>query len=95
MNRIYEAIAETVKKTNMLKLVTGLATIGVFVFHAITLVFIEIPERNETLFTHMMGIVEGAFIGNLCAYYFGSSKKEHDLTNDNRPESTIPSTDKP
>jgi hypothetical protein len=74
------------KNVNLLKMITGFAIIAVFIFHAIALVYIEIPERNETLFTHMMGMVEGAFIGNLCAYYFGSSKKEHDLVNDTRSE---------
>ena len=75
---------DLLKRTNILKLLTGLAIIGIFCFVVVALTYIEIPAKNELIFTHLIGIIEGAFVGNLCAYYFGSSKKEHDLTNDNR-----------
>jgi len=90
-----EDFADIIKKTNLLKLITGFAIIGIFVFIVIALTYIEIPERNKEIFIHLIGIIEGAFVGNLCAYYFGSSKKEHDLSNDNRPVPPPVTPDKP
>lgn len=88
-----DEIVKLITKTNILKLLTGLSIVGSFSFVVVALVFKELPEKNREIFIHIIGLIEGAFVGNLVSYYFGSSKKEHDLTNDNREPSKPP--DKP
>lgn len=63
---------------NILYTMTGVSVIGAFIFVAWVLAFHDIPEHNRELFIHLMGIIEGAFVGGLVATFFGSSKKEHD-----------------
>lgn len=54
--------------------VTGLASFIVMVFAVIW-----IPSvRDNDLFVHLMGIIEGVVITSLFAYYFGSSKSSSD-----------------
>lgn len=67
-------------KGNPLYYATGLAVIGAFIFVAWVLAFHEIPDTNRELFIHLMGIIEGAFVGGIVSSFFGSSKKEHDHT---------------
>jgi hypothetical protein len=62
----------------LLYTVTGFSVITSFIFVGWVLAFHEIPEKNRELFIHLMGIIEGAFVGGLVATFFGSSKKEHD-----------------
>lgn len=89
-----DEIVKIITRTNILKLLTGVSIVAAFSFVVVALVFKEIPDKNREIFIHIIGLIEGAFVGNLCAYYFGSSKKEHDLTNDNRTPPTAP-PDKP
>jgi hypothetical protein len=42
------------------------------------LVFHEIPEANREIFIHLLGIIEGAFVGNLVNHFFGSSNNKPD-----------------
>lgn len=86
-------IFEFIKRSNVLKLITGLTILAAFIFQVIGLMFIEIPEANRDSVLRLSGLIDAAFIGGLVQYYFGSSKKEHDLTNDNRDPAKP--TDKP
>lgn len=53
--------------------VTGI--IGLLSFILIVCSVIWIPSvKNNELFIHLMGMVEGVVIGNIFAYYYGSSK---------------------
>lgn len=76
-------------KGNPLYYATGLAVISAFVFIVLVLAFHEIPETNRELFIHLMGIIEGAFVGGLVASFFGSSKKEHEHIDVNSETSSI------
>jgi hypothetical protein len=49
-----------------------------FIVYAIT--FIDIPEKNENLFIHLVGIVEGAIFLKIFTFFFGSSKGSKDKT---------------
>lgn len=42
-----------------------------FIVYAIT--FIEVPAENKDLFTHLVGIVEGAIFIKIFTFFFGSS----------------------
>jgi len=45
-----------------------------FLFLVTTIVFREVPEHNETIFTHLIGIVEGVAL-MIFSFYFGGIKK--------------------
>jgi hypothetical protein len=58
---------------------TGYTVLASFMFVLVALIFISIPEANREIFIHALGIIEGAFVGNLVNHFFGSaanSKKE-------------------
>lgn len=57
---------------------TGYTVLASFMFVIVALIFISIPEANREIFIHALGIIEGAFVGNMVNHFFGSSnnKKE-------------------
>jgi hypothetical protein len=77
---------------NPLYYATGLSVISAFVFVVFVLAFHEIPKDNRELFIHLMGIIEGAFVGGIVSSFFGSSKREHD-THDADSQVTITKTE--
>ena len=50
----------------------AIAAIGIFGFLVWTLLKAEVPEKNEILVVHTLGIIEGIIV-SLFSYYFGSS----------------------
>lgn len=54
---------------------TGYTVLISFLFVIVCLIFISIPEANREIFIHALGIIEGAFVGNLVNHFFGSSSK--------------------
>ena len=46
--------------------------LGIFGYLVYSLLYIEIPEKNEGLIIHTLGIIEGIVV-SLFSYYFGSS----------------------
>lgn len=76
-------------KGNPLYYATGAAVIFSFIFVALVLSFHDIPKENRELFIHLMGIIEGAFVGGVVSSFFGSSKKEHDQSVDQTTEISI------
>lgn len=54
---------------------TGYTVLASFLFVIVALIFISIPEANREIFIHALGIIEGAFVGNLVNHFFGSSSK--------------------
>jgi hypothetical protein len=46
-----------------------------FLFTIYAVVYIESVRENE-LFIHLMGMIEGVVIGNIFAYYYGASVKK-------------------
>lgn len=65
-------------KHNLLYILTGLCILGSFIFSLWVLAFHEIPTTNRELFVHVLGMIDGAFVGALVATFFGSSKKDHE-----------------
>jgi len=60
---------------------TGYTVLVSFLFVIVALIFISIPEPNREIFIHALGIIEGAFVGNLVNHFFGSAangKKQND-----------------
>jgi len=67
--------AEFVKATghiDFLMWFLALAAIAIFAFLVWTLLKSEVPEKNEILVVHTLGIIEGIIV-SLFSYYFGSS----------------------
>jgi len=67
--------AEFVKATghiDWLMWFLALAAIAIFAFLVWTLLKSEVPEKNEILVVHTLGIIEGIIV-SLFSYYFGSS----------------------
>ena len=55
--------------------VTGVVGLTCFVFIIYSVVYIPGVLDNE-LFIHLMGMVEGVVIGNIFAFYYGTSSKK-------------------
>ena len=55
--------------------VTGVVGLTCFVFIIYSVVYIPEVLDNE-LFIHLMGMVEGVVIGNIFAFYYGTSSKK-------------------
>jgi hypothetical protein len=56
--------------------VTGVIGLSCFVFIIYSVVYIPEVLDNE-LFIHLMGMVEGVVIGNIFAFYYGTSSKKY------------------
>ena len=54
---------------------TGVVGLLCFVFIVYSVVYIPDVLHNE-LFVHLMGMVEGVVIGNIFAFYYGTSSKK-------------------
>jgi hypothetical protein len=76
-------------KHNLLYILTGLSILGSFGFSVWVLAFHEIPDNNRELFIHVLGMIDGAFVGALVATFFGSSKKDHEPTTTTRTTQTF------
>lgn len=61
---LYQATGYTV-------LTSWFLVIGALLFH-------EVPEANREIFIHLLGIIEGAFVGNMVNHFFGSSSKSQE-----------------
>lgn len=57
--------------------VTGLVGLASFMIMIFAVIFIEDVQRND-LFIHLIGMIEGVVIGNIFAYYYGTSKSSKD-----------------
>jgi hypothetical protein len=53
---------------------TGYTVLLAFLLVEFSIIFLPIPQDNRELFVHLIGMVEGAFVGGLVFYYFGASK---------------------
>jgi len=66
-------VAEAGKKDHLM-FITGIVGLLSFVFMIYATVY-EPEVRDNDLFVHLMGMIEGIVVSNLFAYYFGSSYK--------------------
>lgn len=62
---------------DIMMMVAGGVALFAFLLVLITVLFIDIPEKNEKLVYHVLGITEGVAI-SVFTYYFGSSKGSAD-----------------
>ena len=54
---------------------TGIIGLGSFVFLIYAVVYVDGITDND-LFIHLLGMVEGVVIGNIFAYYYGTSSQD-------------------
>ena len=57
--------------------ITGVVGLTAFLFLVGTIVFLEVPESNEKIFLHLIGIVEGVAL-MIFSFYFGGIRKGDD-----------------
>lgn len=55
---------------------TGIISLGAFVFIVYAIVYKEIPEDNNDVWIHLIGIVEGVVM-SIVMYFFGSTMKKN------------------
>ena len=58
---------------------TGIVCLSAFALIVYAIVYMRIPEDNQELFIHLVGLVEGAVL-TIIAYYYGTSKSSKDKT---------------
>ena len=68
-------VAKATGKQDWMMVITGLVGLLCFLFTIYAVVYIESVRENE-LFIHLMGMIEGVVIGNIFAYYYGASVKK-------------------
>jgi hypothetical protein len=59
-------------KQDWMMLITGIVGLASFVFTIYAVVYVDDIKEND-LFIHLMGMIEGVVIGNIFAYYYGTS----------------------
>lgn len=64
-------------KFDFMFLATGVSGLASFLFVVYAVVYIPKVVDNP-LFIHLMGMIEGVVIGNIFAYYYGTSKSSSD-----------------
>jgi hypothetical protein len=65
-------------KKDSLYYATGFTTLAAFLLVILAMLFHAIPEANREIFIHVLGIIEGAFVGNMVNYFFGGSMVSDD-----------------
>lgn len=79
------------RRKDLLYQATGFVVLGSFMLMIFALLFHEIPEANRELIVHVLGIIEGAFVGNLVNYFFGGSmevQKKHEEDRETRTDTS-------
>jgi hypothetical protein len=69
---------EKLSHIDWMQVITGCSVILAFWFMLYTVVFIKLPEPNRELFIHLLGIIEGSYVGGVVGYYYGTSKGSSD-----------------
>lgn len=64
-------------KSDWMMVLTGIVGLVSFMFMIYAVVYIESVREND-LFVHLLGMVEGVVISNIFAYYYGTSKSSKD-----------------
>tara|TARA_R100000655_G_scaffold11201_1_gene26093 strand:- start:473 stop:913 length:441 start_codon:yes stop_codon:yes gene_type:complete len=68
-------LAKATGGNDWMMVVTGVVGLVSFLFTIYAVVYIENVREND-LFIHLMGMIEGVVIGNIFAYYYGASVKK-------------------
>ena len=64
-------------KSDWMMMLTGFVGLLAFMFVVYAVVYIPEMADND-LFIHLMGMIEGLVVGNIFAYYYGTSAKNKD-----------------
>lgn len=62
-------------KIDFIKFLVAMSLIAAFNFTIYALAYVEIPEGNRELFIHVIGMIDGAFVGSLVGFYWTRSHK--------------------
>tara|TARA_R100001509_G_scaffold160140_1_gene127514 strand:+ start:663 stop:1115 length:453 start_codon:yes stop_codon:yes gene_type:complete len=73
--RMREVEVKKAGKQDWMMFITGLIGLASFVFLIYAVVYVEGVTDND-LFVHLMGMIEGVVIGNIFAYYYGTSAQD-------------------
>ena len=73
--RTREVEVKKAGKQDWMMFITGLIGLASFVFLIYAVVYVEGVTDND-LFVHLMGMIEGVVIGNIFAYYYGTSAQD-------------------
>lgn len=76
MNDLKDFLKNAMSKFDLMHHATGLTVLSLMVAVAYSIMFRSVPESNKELFSHLIGIVEGAFVGGIVQYYYGKSKND-------------------
>ena len=68
-------LAKATGDNDWMMIITGIVGLVSFLFTIYAVVYIENVREND-LFIHLMGMIEGVVIGNIFAYYYGASVKK-------------------
>ena len=68
-------LAKATGGNDWMMIITGIVGLVSFLFTIYAVVYIENVREND-LFIHLMGMIEGVVIGNIFAYYYGASVKK-------------------
>lgn len=79
------SLVDNLMKRGWLYQATGYTVLISWFLVIFALVFHEVPESNREIFIHLLGIIEGAFVGNMVNHFFGSSSKKDDKPQDQQP----------
>ena len=72
--RVREAEIKKTGSQDWMMLIVGIVGLASFVFMIYAVVYIEGVTDND-LFVHLLGMIEGVVIGNIFAYYYGTSSE--------------------
>lgn len=61
------------RRKDVLYTATGFTLLLSFLFMNWAVLFHEIPTENRELAIGLLGMIDGAFVGNMVNYYFGGS----------------------
>jgi hypothetical protein len=67
------------KKIDWMMVTTGLTGLGLLMYIAYVIVYVNIPTDKLNIFHHFIGLIEGIVV-SIFTYYFGSSKGSRDKT---------------
>jgi hypothetical protein len=70
-----EARIKEVGQKDPMMMITGLVGLAAFLFVVYAVVYMPAMTDND-LFIHLMGMIEGVVVGNIFAYYYGTSAKK-------------------
>lgn len=74
MQELKDFLKTLLNRFDFMQYVTGLSVISLMFAVAYSIMFRTVPESNKELFIHLIGIMEGCFVGGIVQYYYGKSK---------------------